>query len=297
MDNRLRGKIASEAIRQRIKKDVELIVGHGDRPPHLSAILVGNDGASKSYVNAKEKACEEVGFLSTIIRLPENTSQNELIEHITKINENDKIDGLIVQLPLPSHIDENMINSKISPNKDVDGFHDVNMGRLAKGNAFINPATPYGILLLLEHYNLSVEGKHVVVLGRSNIVGRPLSILLSENHAFGNATVTLCHSRTKNLKEWCQKADVLVAAIGKPYFVTADMVKEGAVVIDVGTTRIEADNERGWKLAGDVNYTEVKEKASAITPVPGGVGPMTITGLLSNTLLVRKSRLEQGNSA
>ena len=297
MDNRLRGKIASEAIRQRIKKDVELIVGHGDRPPHLSAILVGNDGASKSYVNAKEKACEEVGFLSTIIRLPENTSQNELIEHITKINENDKIDGLIVQLPLPSHIDENMINSKISPNKDVDGFHDVNMGRLAKGNAFINPATPYGILLLLEHYNLSVEGKHVVVLGRSNIVGRPLSILLSENHAFGNATVTLCHSRTKNLKEWCKKADVLIAAIGKPYFVTADMVKEGAIVIDVGTTRIDADNERGWKLAGDVNYTEVKEKVSAITPVPGGVGPMTITGLLSNTLLVRKKRLEQSTSA
>ncbi|MDA8896132.1 bifunctional methylenetetrahydrofolate dehydrogenase/methenyltetrahydrofolate cyclohydrolase FolD [Bacteroidia bacterium] len=297
MDNRLRGKIASEAIRLRIKRDVELIVAKGERPPHLSAILVGNDGASQSYVNAKEKACEDVGFLSSIFRLPENTSQKELIDRIDQINENDQIDGLIVQLPLPPHIDENFINAKISPDKDVDGFHDVNMGRLAKGNAIINPATPLGILLLLEHYNLSVEGKHVVVLGRSNIVGRPLSILLSENHAFGNATVTLCHSRTKNLKEWCKKADVLIAAIGKPYFVTADMVKEGAIVIDVGTTRIDADNERGWKLAGDVNYTEVKEKVSAITPVPGGVGPMTITGLLSNTLLVRKKRLEQSTSA
>ena len=175
----------------------------------------------------------------------------------------------------------------------MDGFHDVNMGRLAKGNAVINPATPYGILLLLKHYNISLEGKHVVIIGRSNIVGRPLSILLSGNHEFGNATVTVCHSRTKNLKELCLQADVLVAAIGKPLFVTPDMVKDGAVVIDVGTTRIDADNERGWRLVGDVDYTEVKDKASAITPVPGGVGPMTITGLLSNTLLVRKLRLGQ----
>ena len=297
MDNRLRGKIASEAVRLRIKRDVEQIIQQGNRPPHLAAILVGNDGASQSYVNAKEKACEDVGFLSSIYRLPESLSQNDLLDRIDKINKDDQIDGLIVQLPLPAHIDENVVNSRISPDKDVDGFHDINMGRLAKGNAVINPATPYGILLLLEHYNLSVEGKHVVVLGRSNIVGRPLSILLSGNNAFGNATVTLCHSRTKNLKEWCQKADILIAAIGKPYFVTADMVKEEAIVIDVGTTRIDADNERGWKLAGDVNYTEVKEKASAITPVPGGVGPMTITGLLSNTLLVRKKRLEQNTSA
>jgi len=275
---------------------VDAIINEGHRPPHLSAILVGDDGASHTYVNAKEKACEAVGFSSTIIRLPDTTSQEYLLQRIEEINNNNQIDGLIVQLPLPKHIDENIINAAISPNKDVDGFHDINMGRLAKGNAIINPATPYGILLLLQHYHISLEGKHVVIIGRSNIVGRPLSILLSSNHEFGNATVTVCHSRTKNLKDLCLQADVLVAAIGKPYFVKADMVKEGAVVIDVGTTRIDADNERGWKLAGDVDYLAVKEKASAITPVPGGVGPMTITGLLSNTLLVRKLRLQQNQA-
>jgi len=296
MDNRLLGKVASAAIRENIKRNVDAIINEGHRPPHLSAILVGDDGASHTYVNAKEKACEAVGFSSTIIRLPDTTSQEYLLQRIEEINNNNQIDGLIVQLPLPKHIDENIINAAISPNKDVDGFHDINMGRLAKGNAIINPATPYGILLLLQHYHISLEGKHVVIIGRSNIVGRPLSILLSSNHEFGNATVTVCHSRTKNLKDLCLQADVLVAAIGKPYFVKADMVKEGAVVIDVGTTRIDADNERGWKLAGDVDYLAVKEKASAITPVPGGVGPMTITGLLSNTLLVRKLRLQQNQA-
>jgi methylenetetrahydrofolate dehydrogenase (NADP+) / methenyltetrahydrofolate cyclohydrolase len=293
MDNRLLGKQASQSIRADIKRNVDFIVQSGLRPPHLAAILVGNDGASATYVAAKEKACEEVGFNSTIINLSEVTTQEELLGRIEAINNNEDIDGLIVQLPLPAHIDENIITEAISPNKDVDGFHDFNMGRLAKGKAIINPATPFGILLLLQHYNISLDGKHVVIIGRSNIVGRPLSILLSSNNEFGNATVTLCHSHSKNLKDLCLQADVLVAAIGKPYYVTADMVKKGAVVIDVGTTRIDADNERGWKLAGDVDYKAVKEKASYITPVPGGVGPMTITGLLSNTLLVRKLRLNQ----
>jgi methylenetetrahydrofolate dehydrogenase (NADP+)/methenyltetrahydrofolate cyclohydrolase len=293
MDNRLLGKQASQSIRADIKRNVDFIVQSGLRPPHLTAILVGNDGASATYVAAKEKACEEVGFNSTIINLSEDTTQEELLKRIEAINKNEDIDGLIVQLPLPTHIDENIITEAISPNKDVDGFHDFNMGRLAKGKAIINPATPFGILLLLKHYNISLDGKHVVIIGRSNIVGRPLSILLSSNNEFGNATVTLCHSHTKYLKDICLQADVLVAAIGKPYYVTADMVKKGAVVIDVGTTRIDADNERGWKLAGDVDYKAVKEKASYITPVPGGVGPMTITGLLSNTLLVRKLRLNQ----
>ena len=293
MDNRLLGKQASQSIRADIKRNVDFIVQSGLRPPHLAAILVGNDGASATYVAAKEKACEEVGFNSTIINLSEVTTQEELLGRIEAINNNEDIDGLIVQLPLPAHIDENIITEAISPNKDVDGFHDFNMGRLAKGKAIINPATPFGILLLLQHYNISLDGKHVVIIGRSNIVGRPLSILLSSNNEFGNATVTLCHSHSKNLKDLCLQADVLVAAIGKPYYVTADMVKKGAVVIDVGTTRIYADNERGWKLAGDVDYKAVKEKASYITPVPGGVGPMTITGLLSNTLLVRKLRLNQ----
>lgn len=293
MDNRLLGKQASQSIRADIKRNVDFIVQSSLRPPHLAAILVGNDGASATYVAAKEKACEEVGFNSTIINLSEVTTQEELLGRIEAINNNEDIDGLIVQLPLPAHIDENIITEAISPNKDVDGFHDFNMGRLAKGKAIINPATPFGILLLLQHYNISLDGKHVVIIGRSNIVGRPLSILLSSNNEFGNATVTLCHSHSKNLKDLCLQADVLVAAIGKPYYVTADMVKKGAVVIDVGTTRIDADNERGWKLAGDVDYKAVKEKASYITPVPGGVGPMTITGLLSNTLLVRKLRLNQ----
>ena len=293
MDNRLLGKQASQSIRADIKRNVDFIVQSGLRPTHLAAILVGNDGASATYVAAKEKACEEVGFNSTIINLSEVTTQEELLGRIEAINNNEDIDGLIVQLPLPAHIDENIITEAISPNKDVDGFHDFNMGRLAKGKAIINPATPFGILLLLQHYNISLDGKHVVIIGRSNIVGRPLSILLSSNNEFGNATVTLCHSHSKNLKDLCLQADVLVAAIGKPYYVTADMVKKGAVVIDVGTTRIDADNERGWKLAGDVDYKAVKEKASYITPVPGGVGPMTITGLLSNTLLVRKLRLNQ----
>ena len=293
MDNRLLGKQASQSIRADIKRNVDFIVQSSLIPPHLAAILVGNDGASATYVAAKEKACEEVGFNSTIINLSEVTTQEELLGRIEAINNNEDIDGLIVQLPLPAHIDENIITEAISPNKDVDGFHDFNMGRLAKGKAIINPATPFGILLLLQHYNISLDGKHVVIIGRSNIVGRPLSILLISNNEFGNATVTLCHSHSKNLKDLCLQADVLVAAIGKPYYVTADMVKKGAVVIDVGTTRIDADNERGWKLAGDVDYKAVKEKASYITPVPGGVGPMTITGLLSNTLLVRKLRLNQ----
>ncbi len=297
MDKRLLGKVASSKIRDEIKRSVDSIVSQGNRPPHLAAILVGNDGASKSYVQFKTQACQELGFLSTLITLDDTVTEENLLIEIDKINSNSEIDGLIVQLPLPAHINENKITQAISPNKDVDGFHDINMGKLTKGSAIINPATPFGILLLMQHYNINAQGKHVVVIGRSNIVGRPLSILLSSNIENGNGTVTLCHSKSQNLKEMCLQADILVAAIGKPYFVTADMVKPGAIVIDVGTTRIDADNERGWKLAGDVDYENVLQIASQITPVPGGIGPMTITGLMYNTLLVRKMRLQLQNLA
>jgi methylenetetrahydrofolate dehydrogenase (NADP+)/methenyltetrahydrofolate cyclohydrolase len=264
----------------------------GQRAPHLAAILVGEDGGSKTYIEAKDRACKEVGFDSTILRFPDTISEEELLSEVDRINQDDNIDGLIVQLPLPSHIDENKVTQKILPKKDVDGFHDINMGKLAKGDhsGYIS-ATPLGITMLLKYYNIDTSGKNAVVIGRSNIVGRPMSILLSESSITGNATVTLCHSRTKNLEEICSRADIIVAAIGKPFFVKENMVKEGAIVIDVGTTRLEdSTRERGWRLAGDVDYTSVKDKASMITPVPGGVGPMTITGLLSNTLKARQMK-------
>lgn len=283
---RLDGKEVSRHFKESIASQVEQIVSSGKRAPHLAAILVGEDGGSKTYIEAKDKACHEVGFNSTILRFPETISQDELIQEVQRINHNSEIDGLIVQLPLPKHIDENLVTQTILPQKDVDGFHDINMGKLAKGDhsGYIS-ATPLGITMLLKYYQIETSGKHAVVIGRSNIVGRPMSILLSESSETGNATVTLCHSRTQNLAEVCRSADIIVAAIGKPYFVTADMVKPGAVVIDVGTTRIEdASKSRGWKLAGDVAFKEVEEVASMITPVPGGVGPMTITGLLNNTL-------------
>lgn len=292
MSVRLDGKAVSAHFKSEIALEVKKMKEEGQRAPHLAAILVGEDGGSKTYIEAKDRACKEVGFDSTILRFPDTISEEELLSEVDRINQNDNIDGLIVQLPLPSHIDENKVTQKILPKKDVDGFHDINMGKLAKGghSGYIS-ATPLGITMLLKYYNIDTSGKNAVVIGRSNIVGRPMSILLSESSITGNATVTLCHSRTKNLEEICSRADIIVAAIGKPFFVKENMVKEGAIVIDVGTTRLEdSTRERGWRLAGDVDYTSVKDKASMITPVPGGVGPMTITGLLSNTLKARRMK-------
>jgi len=292
MSVRLDGKAVSAHFKSEMALEVKKMKEEGQRAPHLAAILVGEDGGSKTYIEAKDRACKEVGFDSTILRFPDTISEEELLSEVDRINQNDNIDGLIVQLPLPSHIDENKVTQKILPKKDVDGFHDINMGKLAKGDhsGYIS-ATPLGITMLLKYYNIDTSGKNAVVIGRSNIVGRPMSILLSESSITGNATVTLCHSRTKNLEEICSRADIIVAAIGKPFFVKENMVKEGAIVIDVGTTRLEdSTRERGWRLAGDVDYTLVKDKASMITPVPGGVGPMTITGLLSNTLKARQMK-------
>jgi len=292
MSVRLDGKAVSAHFKSEMALEVKKMKEEGQRAPHLAAILVGEDGGSKTYIEAKDRACKEVGFDSTILRFPDTISEEELLSEVDRINLDDNIDGLIVQLPLPSHIDENKVTQKILPKKDVDGFHDINMGKLAKGDhsGYIS-ATPLGITMLLKYYNIDTSGKNAVVIGRSNIVGRPMSILLSESSITGNATVTLCHSRTKNLEEICSRADIIVAAIGKPFFVKENMVKEGAIVIDVGTTRLEdSTRERGWRLAGDVDYTLVKDKASMITPVPGGVGPMTITGLLSNTLKARQMK-------
>ena len=286
------GRIVSAAIRESLSREVQTMVSNGLRPPHLVAVLVGNDGGSQTYVGAKEKACHEVGFLGTVIRYPDTVTEAELLAKVDEINQNEQIDGLIVQLPLPRHIDENKVTLAIRPEKDVDGFHDVNMGRLAKGSDGIKPATPYGITLMLKHYGIATEGKHVVVIGRSNIVGRPMSILLSNAGETGNATVTVCHSKTQNLKSFTLQADIVVAALGKPGFLTGDMVKEGCVVIDVGTTRVDdLSKKAGWRLCGDVDFESVSVKASAITPVPGGVGPMTIAGLLVNTLKARKANL------
>ncbi|MDG1746619.1 MAG: bifunctional 5,10-methylenetetrahydrofolate dehydrogenase/5,10-methenyltetrahydrofolate cyclohydrolase [Bacteroidia bacterium] len=292
MSVRLDGKAVSAHFKSEMALEVKKMIEEGQRAPHLAAILVGEDGGSKTYIEAKDRACKEVGFDSTILRFPDTISEEELLSEVDRINLDDNIDGLIVQLPLPSHIDENKVTQKILPKKDVDGFHDINMGKLAKGDhsGYIS-ATPLGITMLLKYYNIDTSGKNAVVIGRSNIVGRPMSILLSESSITGNATVTLCHSRTKNLEEICSRADIIVAAIGKPFFVKENMVKEGAIVIDVGTTRLEdSTRERGWRLAGDIDYTSVKDKASMITPVPGGVGPMTITGLLSNTLKARQMK-------
>lgn len=292
MSVRLDGKAVSAHFKSEMALEVKKMKEEGQRAPHLAAILVGEDGGSKTYIEAKDRACKEVGFDSTILRFPDTISEEELLSEVDRINHDDNIDGLIVQLPLPLHIDENKVTQKILPKKDVDGFHDINMGKLAKGDhsGYIS-ATPLGITMLLKYYNIDTSGKNAVVIGRSNIVGRPMSILLSESSITGNATVTLCHSRTKNLEEICSHADIIVTAIGKPFFVKENMVKEGAIVIDVGTTRLEdSTRERGWRLAGDVDYTSVKDKASMITPVPGGVGPMTITGLLSNTLKARQMK-------
>ncbi|MFO7574914.1 MAG: tetrahydrofolate dehydrogenase/cyclohydrolase catalytic domain-containing protein [Bacteroidales bacterium] len=278
------GKQVASDIRKEIAEEVLIRRNSGLKVPHLAAVLVGNDGGSETYVANKVKSCEEVGFESTLIRLPDTITEKELIEHVRELNENDSIDGFIVQLPLPSHIDEDRITESIVPEKDVDGFHPVNLGRMLLGIPSFISATPYGIMELLKRYQIETKGRRCVVMGRSNIVGRPLSVLLSRKGV--DATVTVVHSRTENIKEICSEADILVAALGSPRFVTADMVKEGAVVIDVGTTRVKSDvTKSGWKLTGDVDFDSVAPRCSYITPVPGGVGPMTIVSLLRNTLL------------
>jgi methylenetetrahydrofolate dehydrogenase (NADP+) / methenyltetrahydrofolate cyclohydrolase len=286
----LDGKIASQAVKEALQKEVAAIVATGKRAPHLVAILIGNNGASETYVASKVKNCEEVGFRSTLIRFDVDTSENVLLEKIDELNKDASVDGILVQLPLPKHISEAKLIEAIAPEKDVDGFHPISVGKLVQGLPTFIPATPYGIMLLLEHYQIPTKGKHAVVIGRSNIVGRPMSILLSSNLPYGNCTVTLCHSHTPDLAAKCLEADIVVAALGKPEFVTANMVKQGAVIIDVGITRVtDATAKKGFRIKGDVLFDEVSSKASAITPVPGGVGLMTIAGLLKNTLLAYKN--------
>ncbi|MGC6470206.1 MAG: bifunctional methylenetetrahydrofolate dehydrogenase/methenyltetrahydrofolate cyclohydrolase FolD [Flavobacteriales bacterium] len=285
----LDGKQTSLDIQQEIAIEVHKLLQQGKKKPHLAAILVGNNGASETYVAAKVKACQRVGFDSSLIRFEENITQEALIKEVQKVNANNDIDGLIVQLPLPSHIDEMTITETISPSKDVDGFHPQNIGKMALNLPTFLPATPAGVMELIKRYKIETEGKHCVVIGRSHIVGSPMSILMARNTYPGNCTVTLTHSRTQNLKDICQTADILIVALGRPEFITADMVKEGACIIDVGITRLKSDKTKsGWKLKGDVNYDEVASKSTFITPVPGGVGPMTIAMLLQNTLFAVK---------
>ncbi|MCK9639616.1 MAG: bifunctional methylenetetrahydrofolate dehydrogenase/methenyltetrahydrofolate cyclohydrolase FolD [Prolixibacteraceae bacterium] len=284
------GKEIATVLKQEIAEEVAQIVASGKKAPHLAAILVGHDGGSETYVAAKVKACEMVGFGSTLIRFEDTVTQEELLRSIRGLNEDSSIDGFIVQLPLPKHISEEKVIESINPKKDVDGFHPVNVGRVVAGMPAFVSATPFGIMELLRRYKIETKGKSCAVIGRSNIVGRPMSILLSQKGV--DCTVTLCHSRTKNLKEICLQADIIVAALGMPEFLTGDMVKEGAVVIDVGTTRVASDQTKsGFKLKGDVKFDEVAPKCSYITPVPGGVGPMTIASLLYNTLLSNKHQI------
>ncbi|MDQ3394995.1 MAG: bifunctional 5,10-methylene-tetrahydrofolate dehydrogenase/5,10-methylene-tetrahydrofolate cyclohydrolase [Bacteroidota bacterium] len=281
----LDGKKTSQEIKNEIAEKVKQIKEEGGKIPHLAAILVGNDGASETYVGSKVKSCHEVGFKSTLVRFEDSVSEEVLLAVVQKINDDEDIDGLIVQLPIPKHISVQKVTDKIRPEKDVDGFHPINVGRMAKNLPAFISATPFGIIQLLERYKIDTAGKHCVVIGRSEIVGSPMSILMARNTYPGNCTVTLCHSKTKNLKEFALSADILIVALGRAEFVTADMVKEGAVVIDVGITRVVDGTKRsGFALKGDVKYDEVAPKCSAITPVPGGVGPMTIASLLYNTL-------------
>jgi len=285
----LDGKKTSNDIKEEIAAEVKSIVSSGGKIPHLSAILVGSDGASETYVNAKVKACKKVGFKSTLVRLPEDVSEEELLDEVNKINNNLDIDGLIVQLPLPKHISEMRVTEAIDPEKDVDGFHPSNIGRMVLNLPTYLPATPSGILELLKRYNVETSGKHCVVIGRSHIVGSPMSILMGRNNIPGNCTVTLTHSRTQNLKEITKTADILIVALGKAEFVKSDMIKEGVCIIDVGITRVKSEKTKsGWKLLGDVDFEDVKDICSFITPVPGGVGPMTIAMLLKNTILATK---------
>ena len=280
----LDGKLASKTILDELRLKVAQLSTEGKKIPQLAAVLIGNDGASETYVAAKVKACNDIGFKSSLIRFDSDISEYKLLETVEGLNNDPDVDGILVQLPLPKHISDEKIINAIQPQKDVDGFHPVSVGRLVQGLPTFVPATPYGIMLLLEHYKIDTKGMNAVVVGRSNIVGRPISILLSSNTNPGNCTVTICHSHTKNLAEICSKADILVAALGKAAFVTADMVKEGAIVIDVGITRVaDASKKSGFALKGDVDFASVSPKCSFITPVPGGVGPMTIAALMTNT--------------
>ena len=275
----------SNLIKQEIKSEVDQIIKNGERVPHLAAVLVGNDGASLTYVGSKVRSCEQVGFDSTLVKLPDNISQNDLLSKIEDLNNDDKIDGFIVQLPLPKHIDEDKVLMAVNPNKDVDGFHPTNFGKMALNMETFIPATPYGIIELLKRYNINTSGKNTVVIGRSNIVGRPISILMSRKGNPGDSTVTLVHSRTNNLENFTKKADIIVSALGVPDFIKSSMVKDGVIIIDVGITRVKDDSHpKGYVIKGDVDFNSVKEKTSYITPVPGGVGPMTIAMLLKNTL-------------
>lgn len=286
------GKSTSQKVKDEIAVAVTEIKNAGGKAPHLAAILVGHDGGSETYVAAKIKACEYVGFKSSLIRFEDTVSEEELLAKVDELNNDADVDGFIVQLPLPKHISEEKVTDAVDYRKDVDGFHPQNVGRMSIGSPAFISATPQGIMELIERYKIETSGKHVVVIGRSNIVGRPMSILLSQKGYPGDATVTVCHSRTANLQEICLQADIIIAAIGAPEFVKADMVKEGAVVIDVGTTRVKSDvTKSGWKLKGDVAYDEVAPKCSYITPVPGGVGPMTIASLLLNTLKAAKKEI------
>jgi methylenetetrahydrofolate dehydrogenase (NADP+)/methenyltetrahydrofolate cyclohydrolase len=287
----LDGKLAAQAVKVKLKIAVEKLKAEGKKVPHLAAILIGDNGASATYVAAKVKACEETGFISTLLRFDTSITATQLLEKITELNKNSAIDGILVQLPLPAHIAEEEVIKAIDPAKDVDGFHPVNLGKMVQGQSGFIPATPYGIMLLLEHYQIETTGKNAVVIGRSNIVGRPMSILLSGNTPQGNCTVTLCHSRTKELETHCKQADIIVAALGKPEFLQANMIKKGAVVIDVGITRVNDNTKKsGFRLLGDVHFESVAPLCSWITPVPGGVGPMTIAALLKNTFQACQQR-------
>lgn len=286
------GKKTAQIIKEEIAQEVAAMVAAGERRPHLAAILVGHDGGSETYVANKVKACEVCGFKSSLLRFESDITEDALLAEIDKLNKDPEVDGFIVQLPLPKHIDEQKVTEAIDYRKDVDGFHPINVGRMSIGLPCFKSATPSGIIDLLDRYNIETKGKHAVVLGRSNIVGKPIAMLLMQKAQPGDCTVTVCHSSTKNLKEICLQADIIVAALGRPEFVTADMVKPGAVVIDVGTTRVpDTSRPSGFRLCGDVDYANVAEKCSFITPVPGGVGPMTICSLMKNTLLSRKGEL------
>ncbi len=286
------GKAVAAAIKKEIAAEVENIIANGGKRPHLAAILVGHDGGSETYVANKVKACEECGFTSTLIRYEADVTEKELLAKVDELNNDNDVDGFIVQLPLPKHIDEQKITEAIDYRKDVDGFHPVNAGRLAIGLPCFLSATPNGIMELLARYNIDTKGKKCVVLGRSNIVGKPMANLMMQKQIPGDATVTVCHSHTENIAEECRRADIIIAALGQPHFLKADMVKEGAVVIDVGTTRVpDATRKSGFRLCGDVDYENVASKCSYITPVPGGVGPMTIVSLMKNTLLAGKREI------
>ena len=284
----LDGKKISSDIKAEIAESVKEIVAKGSRPPHLAAVIVGDDGASLTYVGSKVRACKRVGFESTLIKLPESISENELLEKVNELNNDENIDGYIVQLPLPKHIDSQKILMAVDADKDVDGFHPTNFGKMALSLPTFISATPFGIMELLKRYNVETSGKHTVVIGRSDIVGRPISILMSQKSNPGNSTVTLAHSRTENIEELTKQADIIISALGVPNFVKAEMVKDGAVIVDVGITRVADNSQKGYKIVGDVDYENVSKKSSYITPVPGGVGPMTIAMLLKNTLLAYK---------